>query len=154
MTDPNAPRSAEIQCRIIPHGGASYREMVGLRYRVLREPLGLHFAPEQLAAEADDTLIGAYADGKIIGSVILTRQSEGVAQMRQVAVEEIRQGQGIGRIMLEFAEQAAKGRGFSEITLHARETAFIFYERLGYTPFGESFEEVGLPHREMRKILI
>ena len=154
MTDPNAPRSAEIQCRIITHGSAAYREMVGLRYRVLREPLGLHFTPEQLVAEANDTLIGAYADGKIIGSVILTRQSAEVAQMRQVAVEEIRQGQGIGRIMLEFAEIAAKERGLSEITLHARETAFIFYERLGYNPVGESFEEVGLPHREMRKSLV
>ena len=144
----------EISCRTIEHNSAAYREMIGLRYRVLREPLGLNFTPEQLAAEASDVLMGAYAEGKIIGSLILTRQSEQTAQMRQVAVEEILQGRGIGRIMTEFAEQEAKKRGISEITLHARETALPFYERLGYESFGDSFMEVGLPHLEMRKILI
>ena len=127
--------------------------MVALRYRVLREPLGLNFTPEQLAAESSDILIGAYAGDKIVGSLILTRQNERTAQMRQVAVEEILQGRGIGRIMLEFAEQEAKKNGILEITLHARETALPFYERLGYGSFGESFQEVGLPHLEMRKIL-
>ena len=143
----------EISCRLIEHNSAAYREMVALRYRVLREPLGLNFTPEQLAAESSDVLIGAYSGERIVGSLILTRQSEQAAQMRQVAVEEILQGRGIGRIMLEFAEQEAKKRGIAEITLHARETALPFYERLGYTSFGESFQEVGLPHLEMRKII-
>ena len=143
----------EISCRLIEHNSAAYRAMVALRYRVLREPLGLNFTPEQLAAEAGDVLIGAYAGEKIIGSLILTRQNEQAAQMRQVSVEEILQGRGIGRIMLEFAEQEAMKRGITTITLHARETALPFYERLGYESFGESFMEVGLPHLEMRKML-
>ena len=40
------------------------------------------------------------------------------------------------------------------MTLHAREAAVPFYERLGYLSEGEPFDEVGLPHRAMRKRLV
>jgi hypothetical protein len=37
--------------------------------------------------------------------------------------------------------------------LHARETAVPFYERLRYSPVGDVFQEVTLPHRLMEKRL-
>ena len=131
--------------------------MIALRYRALREPLGIEYhaaySPQQLAAEANDVLIAGYTNERIIGCLILTPLNGQTAQMRQVAVEEIWQGQGVGRQLIAFAEQAARERGFAEITLHGRESAFPFYERLGYAAFGPTFSEVGLPHREMRKFL-
>ncbi len=37
--------------------------------------------------------------------------------------------------------------------LHGRVAVQPFYERLGYAACGEPFEEVTLPHIEMRKFL-
>ena len=38
--------------------------------------------------------------------------------------------------------------------LHARETAVVFYEKLGYSSLGDQFEEVTIPHWAMEKRLI
>jgi predicted GNAT family N-acyltransferase len=38
--------------------------------------------------------------------------------------------------------------------MHARKTAESFYEKIGYSTYGDEFIEVTLPHVEMRKNLI
>jgi predicted GNAT family N-acyltransferase len=54
---------------------------------------------------------------------------------------------------MQFAENIARDRGFKKITMHARKTAIGFYEKLGYKPIGEQFEEVTIPHFIMEKML-
>jgi predicted GNAT family N-acyltransferase len=41
--------------------------------------------------------------------------------------------------------------GFTEVYLHAQATAVDFYERLGFRAEGPEFDEVGIPHRRMRR---
>jgi predicted GNAT family N-acyltransferase len=72
--------------------------------------------------------------------------------MRQVAVAAAMQGKGVGARLVAASEDFAKEHGFQKITLHARETAVLFYERIGYQKIGERFEEVGIPHFKMEKI--
>jgi predicted N-acetyltransferase YhbS len=140
----------------IDAGSSRYRELVDLRRRILRTPLGLDFAPEQLAKEQADTHIAAYLDGRLIGCVILTgvEGSDGsVVQLRQMAVDPGHQGRGIGAEIVAFAEKLAAERGYREIILHARQSATPFYERSGYVATGEVFIEVTIPHRIMVKRL-
>jgi ribosomal protein S18 acetylase RimI-like enzyme len=73
--------------------------------------------------------------------------------MRQVAVAREAQGKKIGTALVEFSEHLAREHGFDKITMHARETAVAFYERLDYERCGERFDEVTIPHWEMRKKL-
>ena len=40
-----------------------------------------------------------------------------------------------------------------EIELHAQVSARGFYERAGYTPVGEEYEEAGIAHVTMRRTL-
>jgi predicted GNAT family N-acyltransferase len=40
------------------------------------------------------------------------------------------------------------------MVMHARKSALGFYEKLGYTPEGDEFEEVTIPHYLMRKKLL
>ena len=150
-----APAGAEtpLQVRHIAHDTPAYRDMVALRYRVLREPLGLNYTPEQLQAEAGDTLLGIYDSAHLIGCLILTHLDAQTVQMRQVAVGPSRQGQGVGRVLVTYAEELARRQGYTTMLLHARESAVPFYLRLGYVAQGGPFEEVGLPHVEMRKNL-
>jgi predicted GNAT family N-acyltransferase len=50
-------------------------------------------------------------------------------------------------------EKNLLGKGFQKIILHARIQVFEFYIRLGYTPVGEPFQEVGIPHQRMQKTI-
>ena len=51
--------------------------------------------------------------------------------------------------VLEALVRAARERGDTEVCLHAQTSAQGFYERLGFTPRGEIYAEVGIPHIEM-----
>ena len=133
-----------------------YRDLVELRRRVLRIPLGLDFTARQLAEEKEDIHVAAYLDGALVGCVLLRamdRSHSAVVKLRQMAVDPGHQRRGIGAQILAFAERLAAERGYREIVLHARETAAPFYERAGYVPTGEIFTEVTIPHREMVKRL-
>ena len=55
--------------------------------------------------------------------------------------------------MMRFAQQEIAKAGNQEIMLHARINAWSFYQRLGYEFSSDEFKEVGIIHREMRKIL-
>ena len=46
---------------------------------------------------------------------------------------------------------AAAERGIHDMRLSAQMTARGFYDRAGYEPFGDIYDEVGIPHIEMRK---
>ena len=71
--------------------------------------------------------------------------------MKQVAVLPDLQGQGVGKALVQYSEALARRLGFTRMVLHARETAVPFYEKLGYSRFGERFQEVTIPHWAMDK---
>jgi predicted GNAT family N-acyltransferase len=142
-----------ITCRWIEHGSSEYGDVVQLRRRVLRLPLGLDFTEAQLAAELADHHLAAYDGDALVGCLLLTDRGDSVVQMRQVAVEPSRQGQGIGAQLVKASEEKARALKYARMILHARDTAVPFYEKLGYTCVGEPFIEVNIPHREMERSL-
>lgn len=139
--------------KLIDHGSPEYQQMVQLRNDILRKPLGLSFQQEELEREANDILIGAFEEEKMLGCCMLIETEPGTVRLRQMAVLNNLQGKGIGRALMQFAENIARDRGYKRITMHARKTATGFYEKLGYTVSGGEFEEVTLPHVEMEKRL-
>ena len=143
----------QLELKTILHNTPEYQAEVALRTSILRSPLGLSFAADQLSAEADSHHIGCYIDGKLVGCLVLKPIDVKQIQMRQVAVDEKIQGKGIGRMMVKHSEDFAKKLGFQEMLLHARETAVPFYEGLGYTKIGDRFTEVTIRHWAMIKTL-
>jgi ribosomal protein S18 acetylase RimI-like enzyme len=139
--------------KIIDHGSREYQQMVQLRNDILRRPLGLSFTPEELEKEKEEILIGAFEEEKMLGCCMLVTEEPASVRLRQMAVLNNLQGKGIGRALMQFAENIARDRGFKKITMHARKTAIGFYEKLGYKPIGEQFEEVTIPHFIMEKML-
>ena len=142
-----------IQARIIKYGTADYDKMVALRYKILREPLGLTFSAGYLEKEKEDMLCVCENEGQIVGCCILTPVDKFVVQLRQMAVDDSVQKKRIGARLLLFAEESAKEIGFDKIVLHARKVAIGFYLKYNYDIVGDEFEEVGIPHFEMQKIL-
>ena len=74
-------------------------------------------------------------------------------QIGRMAVLPAHRGTGIGRQLLEFAVGAAQSRGLDRVFLHAQDHAIGFYRAGGFLPYGEVFEEAGIPHRAMEKPL-
>ncbi|MGO8749625.1 MAG: GNAT family N-acetyltransferase [Thermoguttaceae bacterium] len=137
----------------VAHGSSEYWATVALRDSVLRKPLGLCFEPEELAAERDSRHIACYRGGRLAGCLVLRPSTGSDVQMRQVAVVPDLQGKGIGRAMVQYSEVLAWELGYRRMVLHARETAVLFYEKLGYSRIGSRFIEVTIPHWAMEKRL-
>lgn len=80
-----------------------------------------------------------------------TGRLEPTGKIGRVAVLPQYRGTGAGvAIMRRLVELAAEG-GFDEVYLHAQTHACGFYERLGFRAEGPDFDEVGIPHRRMRR---
>jgi len=138
---------------IIQHGSEAYQHMLQLRINVLLNPIGVDASFIQPQQEKTDILIGAFDTAEMIGCCVLTPRNQDVVQLRQMAVATPLQGQGIGARIVQFAEQVAKENGFRTMLLHARSPAVDFYQKSGYAIIGESFEEVGIQHFRMQKVL-
>ena len=139
--------------KIIEHGSKEYRQMVDLRFQLLRKPLGLDYTAEDLEKEKDDILIGIFDEYLLEGCCILTKIAPQTVKLRQMAVNSGLQGKGIGRVLMTFAENVARDRGMRRMVMHARKSAVGFYEKLGYGVCSDEFLEVTIPHYEMEKAL-
>ena len=75
------------------------------------------------------------------------------AYMGRIAVLKEHRGKKVGAYLLRELEQEAKKRGAQFSMLGAQLHAKGFYEKLGYQPFGEEFDDCGKMHIHMRKTL-
>lgn len=139
--------------KLIDHGSPEYRQMVDLRFQILRKPLGLSFSEEDLAAELHDILLGCFEDDRLEACCILTKTDPKTVRLRQMAVSSNLQGKGIGRVLMSFAENVARDHGYRRLTMHARKSALGFYEKNGYRVCSDEFHEVTIPHYVMEKEL-
>ena len=165
---------SDLSLREIAYDSPEYHDSVGLRSRILRQPLGLTFTPADLADDEADIHLAAFSTAhahttataatQLVAVLILhpsrptqssdTASGESVVKMRQVAVAERSRGAGVGRRLVEWSEQVARLRGYRLMRLHAREPAVGFYVALGYRCVGDEFTEVGIPHQRMEKVLL
>ncbi|MDO8767903.1 MAG: YbgC/FadM family acyl-CoA thioesterase [Burkholderiaceae bacterium] len=125
-----------------------------LRVAVFVEEQGIPLEMEW--DEADKTALHAVAYNRLgvplaTGRLLPSEVVEGVAASKigRMAVNRVMRGAKLGRDVLHALMSAAKARGDDEIALHAQCSAENFYSRLGFTPRGESFDEVGIAHQEM-----
>jgi len=142
-----------IEIRCISTEDPLYSRERDLRFRVLRQPLGFEEGAEIFDFENESTHVVALEDDQVVGCVLFCPDGQGSGRLFQMAVHPKLQGQGLGRDLVRFLEVALAEQGLSEITMHAREQAVGFYERLGYSCYGQPFTELGVPHRHMRRAL-
>lgn len=142
-----------IDLQTIEVGSALHASQQRLRDEVLRKPLGRALSATDIERDKTGTHFAAVRGEEVVACLGLYPQSEGVVRLRQMAVSPAMQGQRLGARLLAFAEQWARRKGVAQIELHARLSAIGFYEHAGYAREGAEFEEVGIPHVAMRKML-
>lgn len=140
--------------RFVAVDDPAYAGELELRYRVLREPLGMTRDEVVFPFECESLhLVAEAEDGRVIGCVLFHPESATGGRLFQMAVHGSGQRGGLGRTLITTLEAELRRRGFHDVHLHARAEVVGFYERLGYATYGEPYVEIGLPHRSMRKTL-
>lgn len=97
----------------------------------------------------------AFVDGVLLATGrLLPPAGPGLAAtVGRMAVAPSARGQGLGAAVLAQLEQTAAARGWPAVALHAQLHAVGFYQRAGYTAYGEVYREAGIEHQSMRKEL-
>ena len=78
---------------------------------------------------------------------------DGTYKLGRIAIVKDYRKKGLGRFIMETAEKEIKKQGAEKIILGAQCRAQGFYEKCGYTPYGEVYKEEYCDHIMMQKIL-
>ncbi|WP_416402038.1 YbgC/FadM family acyl-CoA thioesterase [Alicycliphilus denitrificans] len=130
------------------------RDATQLRMAVFVQEQGIDPAIE--LDEHDATAVHAVAYnllGQAVATGRLLYEAPGDARIGRMAVDRVVRGQRWGRMVLDALVDAARSRGDAAVTLHAQRSAEGFYRRAGFEVQGEPFEEAGIPHITMRRVL-
>lgn len=113
--------------------------------------------PEEMEwDEHDETSLHAVSRnrlGQVIATGRLLPTEEGVGRIGRMAVHRTLRGGGHGAAVMETLEDAARSRSDREVVLSAQRSAEAFYRRLGYAVSGMPYDEAGIAHIEMRRML-
>ncbi|WP_339108127.1 GNAT family N-acetyltransferase [Thioclava sp. GXIMD4216] len=71
------------------------------------------------------------------------------AKIGRICVAKSHRGLGLGAEILRDAMARAKAKGCTKAMLSAQVQAIPFYEKLGYTAYGETYPDGHVPHRDM-----
>ncbi len=120
--------------------------------RSIREPVFV--VEQQVPIEAEwDALdphcthvIARDAQHRPIGTGRLTPEHK----IGRMAVLREWRGKGVGEALLFALVEQARVAGLRQVALNAQVGALGFYEKFGFLPYGERFEEAGIEHQAMR----
>lgn len=116
----------------------------------------LDLVADHAVASVDGVVVGTgrLVDGRIDVEGVLVPGTVGtVGTVGRMAVASAARGSGVGRQLLDLLVARASERGLPEVELHAQTHALGFYERAGFTAFGEVYLEAGIEHVGMRRPL-
>jgi predicted GNAT family N-acyltransferase len=91
----------------------------------------------------------AYVDGEAVGTGRLLADGH----IGRMAVLPESRAAGVGGALLECLVDEARRRGMRAVVLSAQTHALGFYRRHGFREVGPVFDEAGIRHQEMRRVL-
>jgi predicted GNAT family N-acyltransferase len=124
-----------------------------IRYTVFQIEQGVDPAIEFDGQDGTAKHIVAYWDGNPIGAARIRFLSKQMAKIERVAVLSAYRGKGVGTQVMEAAIAWLGTQNFFEVKVNAQVHAKAFYQKLGFAQQGEEFDEAGIPHVEMRKLI-
>lgn len=143
-----------FELAVIDFQSEYYQDVLVLRNKILRNPLGLNLFDEDLDEDKDQYIVVALENDKVIGCLMLKILDENTVKLRQMAVDDSCQQTGVGTMIIRYAENFCVLNDYTLVELHARISAKNFYLKNGYIALVDEFEEVGIPHVKMVKSLI
>lgn len=128
---------------------AARAEASRIRFEVFVEEQGV---PSEIELDEMDALCVhalAFEEGRAVGTGRLLPD----AHIGRMAVLRGWRKRGVGSGLLEALIEQARRRGDKLVALSAQVHALEFYAGHGFRPYGEIYEEAGIPHQRMQKKL-
>jgi predicted GNAT family N-acyltransferase len=123
-----------------------------LRIEVFCGEQGVTFEGDRDGLDDEAVQLVAVED-EVVGTCRMLIEPGGTAKFARLCVRPGARGRGIAAALLAAAEEEARAAGAVRIGMHAQTGALVLYERAGYTPYGERFDEEGIEHVGMEKQL-
>ena len=92
----------------------------------------------------------AFADDQAVATARLLANGK----IGRMAVLPEWRHQGIGSLLLLHLIDKARQDGHTQVVLSAQVAAIPFYERLGFIVTSDTYEDAGIPHRDMQLRLV
>lgn len=141
-----------LQVRVA-EAGADRECCLALRRAVFIDEQGVTEREEIDGLDDECVHFLAVGDEVAVGTARLWVTPNGEAKAQRVAVLASHRGQGVGALLMAAVERHAAAAGHPELILAAQESAIPFYQRIGYSAYGEEFLDAQILHRWMRKAL-
>jgi predicted GNAT family N-acyltransferase len=87
--------------------------------------------------------------GRVIGCARLLPDGH----IGRVAVLADWRGHGVGDALMRHMIALARSLGYRRVMLNAQTHALRFYERHGFAAVGDEYDDAGIPHRAMERVL-
>ena len=129
-------------------------EYYHLRWKILRQPLGLEEGTEKDDLEEQSIHRVVKIDNQIIGVGRLHFIDDNNAQIRYMAVEDNFRGSGVGKLIVDEFVKISENRNTKKIILYARESIINFYKRIGFDIVRKAHILKNIQHFLMEKIII
>jgi ElaA protein len=91
-------------------------------------------------------------DGRSVGTARMLLKGD-TGKIGRVAVLRDARGRGIGAALIRAAVEELRRRGLSRARLGSQVHAIPFYEGLGFVAEGPVYDDAGIPHRDMVRVL-
>ncbi len=124
-----------------------------IRKKVFVEEQGFQEEFDNIDLTAVHFVLFDDSDAPIATCRVFQKGNNGIYFLGRLAVLKESRGKNIGSILVKKAEEYVKKIGGEQIQLHAQCRATAFYNRVGFTSFGDIEDEEGCPHIWMRKML-
>ncbi|HEY9695007.1 MAG TPA: GNAT family N-acetyltransferase [Oculatellaceae cyanobacterium] len=95
----------------------------------------------------------AYLDNQPVGTARIKYLDNQTAKIERLAVLSQVRRQGIAKKIMESALDFLTQKGFTKVLLHAQAYVKGLHEKVGFEQVGEIFEEAGIPHVKMIKMI-
>ncbi|MFV0385120.1 GNAT family N-acetyltransferase [Paracoccus sp. (in: a-proteobacteria)] len=120
-----------------------------LRHTVFVQEQGVPESHEWDELDSQAIHLIAWQDGEAVGTARILPKGN-IGKIGRVCVLPEARGTGLGSALLRAAMDVLRSRtGITHARLGAQEHAVGFYEKLGFIPDGDVYDEAGIPHRDM-----
>lgn len=144
-----------MSVELFGNGDARVAQAMAVRFAVFVDEQRV---PPELEIDEHDGL----ADGETVHAIVrrgevavaagrFYRRDAETAQIGRMAVIREARGTGAGRALLDALLDEAARRGYRRARLSAQTHAIAFYEKAGFAVVGGTYDDAGIPHRDMER---
>jgi predicted GNAT family N-acyltransferase len=124
-----------------------------IRTKVFQEEQGVSAELEFDGLDASAIHFLAYVNGKAVGTARIREIDADAVKIERLAVLPDYRKQGLGKQLMRSALSTITQRGKCLVIVHAQAYIAQLYQQLGFAIVGEQFNEAGISHVKMVKMI-